>query len=251
MDFDDTSQEAQMGVSSSYSHEDKILRVVVSALSNDKELVLDLIRKIHGEGELIWKTTKTDTLSSYTKYSKHNEDKGLLQFFEGKLSKSDFEALKMALFIRSEMLKHHNIYEYKKDIRDKFGERGANIANLCSAGYFEQEFRPLYNAVLLEDFKEYYELAVGKKARALFIHSGMSEHEIAEEFSKMVDKALKYHMADFRVHALGIVNVTAIKTFFQTRVADADEKFTVQIKYEKAFPMVATEYIITLHPTGE
>lgn len=246
LDFDGTSQEAQMGYSVSYDPKRKILSVVVSQI-DDKELIFELIRKVHSNGDLIWKSTKEETLSSYKDYSDSGKDYDLLSFFGGKLTNADYEALKMACFIRNEMLNNRNIYEYKKDIRVRFGDRGANISNLCSAGYFEKEFIPLYNTLSHSEFSEYYELAVGKKARALFVHANMGEFQIEEEFNKMIDKAQKYHMTDFRVHGLGENNVNAIKAFFSQREEEPDENFTIQLMYEKQYPTLSIEYIVTMN----
>ena len=245
LDFDGTSQEAEMGYLTSYDSNTKILSVVVSQI-DDKELIYKLIRLVHSNGDLIWKSTKEETLSSYKEYSDSGKYNDLLSFFGDKLTADDYEALKMACFIRNEMSNSRNIYEYKKDIRVRFGERGANISNLCSAGYFEKEFMPLYDKLGRAGFNEYYELAVGKKARALFIHSNMGEFEIEEEFDKMVDKAQKYHMTDFRVHGLGENNVPAIKAFFAKREEDSDENFTIQLMYEKQYPSLSIEYIVTM-----
>ena len=245
-EWDDTSDTAMIGSPYLYERKEKILTIIICNLStHDKPLVFELIRKIHDEGGLIWKETKKETLELYKEYSTSDKNKDVLEFFKPILDKDDFEALKMAYFIKSEMHAHHKVHEYKKDIRDKFGERGANIANLCTAGYFEIEFMPLFEKVSRADFDTYYELAVGKKARALFIHTGMSHVEIEEEFYKMVDKALKYHMNDFRVHGLGEVNVSSIKNFFNHRVASSEEKFVIKKRYETEFPTVSIEYIIT------
>ncbi len=248
LDYEDTSEEARQGATSSFDHRNKVLTIVVSDLikKGEKELIFELIKKVHEDGELIWRTDRTDTLTSYIDYTKAGSDKNLLSFFQDKLSKDDFEALKMACFIRSESKKHHNVHEYKKDIRQTFGDRGANIANLCSAGYFEEEFMPLYKNNSPEVFKEFYELAVGKKARALFIHNMMTVVEIEDEFEKMVNKALIYHMADFRVHALGDANVKTLKAFFDNRIADEAERFKIRRVYETSYPSFATEYIITM-----
>lgn len=245
LDFDDTSQEAEMDCSVSYDRNTKILSIVVSQI-NDKELIYKLIRQVHSIGDLIWKSTKEETLLSYKEYSEVGKYDDLLKFFGDKLTSADYEALKMACFIRNEMQKNRNIYEYKKDIRVRFGDRGVNISNLCSAGYFEKEFMPLYKKLSRTEFSEYYELAVGKKARALFVHANMGEVEIAEEFNKMVDKAQKYHMTDFRVHGLGENNVNTIKKFFAVRDVDPDENFTIQLIYEKQYPILSIEYIVTM-----
>lgn len=246
LEFDASSQEALMGAKYLYEKKDKILTIVISELTiEERNLVLDIIRQIHEQGELIWRGTKKETLAAYKLYSANNKNKDTLDFFEKILDKDDYSALKMAYFIKNEMQTGHKVFEYKKDIRDRFGERGANIANLCSAGYFEEEFKPLYEASK-EDFNGYYELAVGKKARALFIHSGMGYNEINEQFSRMVDKALRYHMKDFRVHALGEQNVTVLKKFFADRKPTEGDRFVIKKRYDTELPTYSTEYIITV-----
>ena len=132
LEFDASSQEALMGVKYLYEKKDKILTIVISELTiEERNLVLDIIRQIHEQGELIWRGTKKETLAAYKLYSSNNKNKDTLDFFEKILDKDDYSALKMAYFIKNEMQAGHKVFEYKKDIRDRFGERGANIANLC------------------------------------------------------------------------------------------------------------------------
>ncbi len=247
LDYEGTSDVARMGAPYSFHREDRILTISVDVLIEEgyKNVVLDLIRKYHEDGALILRKDKKETLTSYQSYTEAGIDQELLEFFKDKLSADDYEALKMACFIRSESEKGRNVYEYKKDIRQTFGPRGANIANLCSAGYFEKEFMPLYKSNP-EAFAGYYDLAVGKKARALFIHSGMPIYDIETEFWRMVDKALRYHMKDFRIHGMGEVNVTTIKEFFRDRHSDPEEPFTIHVDTEKSYPTYAIEYIVRM-----
>lgn len=251
LDMDGTSSEAAIGSPYSYSSKSKTLKIVAPLLGElDKPLLLEIIRKVFTGGGLLWKVEKFETLNSYKEYESGSEYKNILAFFNGILSKEDFLALKMALFIRSEKEKGKNVAGLKKDIFNSLGERGANIANLCTAGYFENEFMPLYNIMPREQFEEYYELAVGKKARALFVHSGMGEHEMQVAFDEMLEKALKYHMADFRVHGLGVQNVATIKTFFSLRQAEPDNRFIVRRIFEKIdFPSI--EYITIIAANAE
>jgi len=248
LDMDDNSEEAKMGLAYSYSRKSKILTIVGTYLKEkDKPLLLEIIKKAFTSGGLLLKKSKEEVLNSYNEYATNNNDRGILQFFFNVIPKDDFNALKMSLYLRDQQVKGKNISGYKRDIRERFGERGANIANLCSAGYFEAEFMPLlYNSVSKDEFYEYYEIAVGKKARALFVHGGMDRDDIEKEFNAMLGRALNYHMKDFRVHGLGKQNVFNIKDFFSNKQSDPEDKYIFKKGYEKTEPSYVIEYVITI-----
>lgn len=211
----------------SYNSKDKILILVPNKL-NEREpyLLSEVIQHIFDQDDLIIKRERLKVLENYKKYKVRNRsDDTILAFFMDKLSPDDYDALKMSLFLRNEQRQGRNVSEYKRDIRDRFGERGANIANLCTAGYFENEFMPLYE-LSHEEFKEFYNLAVEKKARALFVHSYMTIEELQVQFDEMVEKGFKYHMTDFRIHGIGEANVVKVKRFFEERRKDENERFT-------------------------
>ena len=248
LDMDGSSQESKMDHAYSYSSKSKTLLIVADLLEKkDKPLLLEIIRKVFTGGGIILKKSKEELLASYKAYSTNNNDKSILAFFEGVLTKDDFSALKMSLYLRDQQNKGENVAEYKRDIRQKFGDRGANIANLCTAGYFEEEFMPLlYNSVSKEKFYEYYEIVVGKKAKALFVHGGMGEDELELAFNEMLEKAIKYHIKHFHVHGLGYQNVSNIKEFFSKKPIDPENKYIVQKEYENSEPALVVVYGITI-----
>lgn len=247
LDAIDTSEEARMGLAYSYSKKSRVLTIVGSYLKEkDKPLLLEIIKKIFNNGGLILKDSTQEVINSYKEYIATNNNYPILHFFHNIVPPDDFQALKMAFYLRDQQLKGKNITKYKRDIRERFGERGANIANLCTAGYFENEFQPLYNLVSKEQFNDYYEIAVGKRARALFIHARMSKENIETEFNQMVEKALNYHMIDFRVHGLGKNNVYAIKDFFLLKQAEPDERYIFKKGYEKEDPFLVIEYVVSM-----
>lgn len=245
-DFDGASYVGQMGSKYSYEKKDRILLIVINNLDADeKKVVQGIIRELYDAGETLFKKSKEETLSKYIAYRENNTDKEVLDFFEKLLPRDDYSALKMGLFIRDLMSTGKPIYAYKQDIRDRFGERGANIANLCTAGYFEEEFMPFYKEYSSQEFKEYYELAVGKKARALFIHSMMTPEQVNDEFENILTRAMRFHMNDFRIHALGRSNVKAIKDFFSKKSED-EREYTWSVKYERNDPQSVIEYVVTV-----
>ena len=236
----------QMGSKFSYDRHNRELLIVIDNLdAQEKVVVQGIIRKLYESGETLFKQSKENTLSKYVEYKDNNTDKEILDFFQKILPPDDYSALKMGLFIRDLMNDGKPIYTYKQDIRDRFGERGANIANLCTAGYFEEEFIPFYQQYSSQEFEEYYELAVGKKARALFIHSMMTPEHINDEFENILTRALRFHMTDFRIHALGRSNVNAIKDFFSSK-SENEKEYTWSIKYERSHPQSVIEYVVTV-----
>lgn len=244
IDASPDSDEANYGTFYSWEKQTKVLTFFLENFSTEqKEYLHRIVRQEFESGELIAEKEYQESLLAYEEYADSNSDQDVLQFFAGFLSADDYEALKMSLYLRDEQKKGQNISKHKKDIREKFGDRGANIANLCTAGYFEDEFMPLYKSNK-QDFNVYYESAVGKKARALFVHSLMGEDEIENEFNLMIAKARKYHMADFRIHGLGAINVTNIKKFFENRKKEENENFEVVKEIERAKPP-SVEYSVT------
>lgn len=234
-DDDDSSDEARMGSPYSYEKNDKVLKIVTSVfVQQDKPLLLEIIRKIHEDGGLIWSSETVEALRSYSEFREDNKDAKTVEFFQTILSLDDFNALKMSLFMRDQMRQKKNVSTLKSQIRERYGERGACIANLCTTGYFENEFMPLYNQLSQSEFSEYYEKAVGLKARALFVHSGMSVDDIKNEFDKILTKAIRYHMRDFRIHGLGRQNVTNIKAFVAQVESQPDVPFIIQKTDEKS-----------------
>ena len=242
LDGDTESQEAKMGAPYTYEPNDKILKVTLSEFSEeDLDKLLPLIKKFFEETGLLILDNQEEVVESYSKYVDENADKKTLEFFKEVLYIEDFYALKMSLFMKSEKEKGASIDGYKKDIRERFGPRGTTIANLCNAGYFENEFMPLYNEVPIEEFERRYELAVGKKARALFIHSGMTLEILQEAFDSVISKARRFHIDDFRIHAFGWQNVDLLKKFLKERLLDDNENFNIIKRTEMTAPP-AIEY---------
>lgn len=250
LDMKGDSQEGRMDLPYSYSDKTRTLHIVAPVMaSKDEELLNEIIRRVFDDGGLILKTNTRETLESYQEYAAQNNDTKILEFFASILSREDYSALRMSLYLRYAKSKGRNVHRLKQDIRDKYGDRGANIANLCSADYFEKDFMPLYNQVTKEEFYQYYELAVGIKAKALFVHSGMSLHEIEEEFFIILSKAIKYHIKEFTIHGLGPTNVEIIKQFVAAHSSPEEERFVIKKGKESVTPL-AIQYIVTIYPEG-
>lgn len=231
-----------------YDKPKKSLYINCHKLSKESKcLILEIIKYIHDNGGLLWKESKKETLTNYTAFLKKNSDKETLDFFSTILSERDLSALKLSLFIRSEAQAGRNIREYKEDIKNRFGERGTVIANLCSANYFENEFIPLYLQMLRGEFIDYFEKVVSEKIRALFVHSGMSVKNIIDEIERMVSKGIKYHMDDFKIHGIGATNLTNINECVAELIEQGSDKYFIKRTYINN-KLPAIEYTVFLVP---
>lgn len=115
---------------------------------------------------------------------------------------------------------HHKLGEpvakFKEDITKRYGERGRNLANLCSADYFETWFFKI-NESLLEKFgaKEgrrrfllLYEEIVTKQPWTIFVSHAMTEEELGE---LILNRLCSYRTGFVYVHGLGNANTSKIE----------------------------------------
>lgn len=246
IDSDPNSDSARMGTPYTYEQKRGVLKIITPNLEDfdGKELILEAIRETHKLGHLIYKESKISDIKSYKDYVSSKSNNDILKFFDGIIPLDDFFALKTSLFIEYLDGKGVNIYYHKKDLRDRFGPRGTNIANLCSANYFRDVFKPLYNESSKKDFEAYYELAVGKRAIALFVNSHMNVDGIHDEVSKMVSKAVNYGLDDFHVHGKGTINVANIKQFVKQIDSEIDGYIAIKEYEDKKLNVI--EFIIEL-----
>lgn len=160
---------------------------------------------------------KIDLLQRLVAYNKQDDGK-TLQFFKNILSNNDLLALRDSLFLRNEYLNGRNISGLKSDISYAHGERGNIISNLCSAGYFEEVMIPLYNESK-KSFFEFYDLAVDRGVKALFVNSKMSVGDITKEIERRLISAHSSGLKSINIHGIGERNVKNIKKTL-TKVID-------------------------------
>lgn len=243
-DWDESTQDSQSGAKYTFEPKGRILTLNICLLQEEeKPFLLDLIRKIHEVNEgYIWKANKSEILEKFETFKEENKYKQILDLYQKIIPTDDFSALKMSYFLKDYHLTNEPLGYLKNDIRLKFGERGANIANLCTAGYFENEFKQYYEKVSnVNTFLEYYESAVSLKERALFVHSKMSIDEIRKEVERMVEKSITYGMYGFRIHGKGKYNIAAITEFVDS--VTQEDNFTVDIAKSDTL-LEVVEYLV-------
>jgi hypothetical protein len=183
-----------------------------------KAAFLALIRELHESGHLLFKKNKTEEVFNYAEYSKNNKaDRDILNYYKDVIPNEDLQALEVSMYMRAKAKKGKNIFGDKNDVRNAFGDIGVYISNLCSLDYFEGEIMQMHKNQPKKEFDKYYDKAITKKARAMFVYTGMTEKQLNTDIYNMVAKLRTYHLNRFTIHAKGGNNVSAIKSFYNKR----------------------------------
>lgn len=192
-----------------------------------------------GENNKLLELKSYNLLEKLYKYNELATNKGILSFFESIIPNEDYLALESSLFLRKQFLDGEPINELKKGIRNRLGDRGNNIANLCTAGYFEEFLIPLYNSSQ-EKFKKIYEDVIGKSILAIFVNRYTNPEEIPTQISRKLDLSKKYGIDFIHIHGISKTNIIKIKEciennrdyfkFFDKKVFENDEKNIIVIE---------------------
>jgi len=189
----------------------KILTIYLNKLTfKENEILKKHLLKDFGFNKL--KFVESDSIDLITKLIAYNkkDDGKTLNFFENILTPNDLLALRDSLFLRDEFYAGNNVSSLKSDISYAHGERGNIISNLCSAGYFEEVMIPLYNRSKT-DFHEFYDLAVDRGVKALFVNGRMSVTDITTEIERRLVSAHSSGLKSINIHGIGEKNVQNIK----------------------------------------
>lgn len=147
--------------------------------------------------------------------SSSNQD--IITFFSGKIPDSDMPILKASLYLKSVLESGGETRLIKERIVYRFGVRGRNISNLCSAGYFDSLLRPLYDQMSStsryshKKFLNLYEEMIVYCPFALFIHSHMSPEEVKSELTRKIVAMKEYGIQTLNIHGIGQYNVTIMQ----------------------------------------
>lgn len=226
-----------------YDPSNKVLNIFLERLTNEEKQELErtmpqIIEDYLTEGNLLLLNESKELLEKLYNYNKNTIDKQILTFFQPLIPESDIEALECSLYLREEFRKKEDVSKLKSDIRLRFGERGKNIANLSSAGYFEEFLIPLYNSSP-ERFKELYDLIVNKSILAVFVHKNMSTKQIKDEISDKLTLSNRYGIKFIHIHGIGESNIQIIKDcleekkeffdYFEKKVYEQDNILIIEL----------------------
>lgn len=188
------------------------LDIIFDNLPEEKQKKLkQILKEKYEQDNKILEEKSSSLLQDLVEFQKtKGEDKKVLDFFQSIIPEEDLEALESSLYLRRKFIQRKDVKELKEDIRKRFGDRGNNIANLCTAGYFENFLMPLFNSSR-KDFKEIYEVVVSKSAMAVFVHSQMDDTKIASDIKWKLEISKKYGIKFLHIHGIGEHNIKTIK----------------------------------------
>jgi len=163
-------------------------------------------------------------------YSKSDEKEESREFIAENIPPSDQSIWYTALILKSEFEKGNtaNVARIKDQMIMSRGDRGRNIANLCSSGYLESLIIPLKNTVGDDTkiFNDIYETIVEQVPFAIFVASNMGEVEIKEELLIKIKQAKNYGWNKVTIHGIGEDNVKTI------------QKLMYKIQYQNEYPEI-------------
>lgn len=181
----------------------------------DQSHIKDAIRKaVQNNNDLLIEDESEKTLKAITASEESNNN--ILNYFYGKIPSGDYSILRAALFLKSQFDDGKPVDRLKRDIVDKYGERGKNISNLCTAGYFETVIKPLYEEMVktTDDpstkFIETYEVIIAQYPFAIFVNKMMSVDELKKVILGKITRNKKYGINYLRIHGIGEDNVRKI-----------------------------------------
>lgn len=183
------------------------------------EIKLDDLAVVKKGSTKFIEQSKVDLIKRLIDFN-HGDSVKILNFFKDILNNTDYNALRDSLFLREEYKRGNSIGYLKSEILSNYGQRGNIISNLCSAGYFEEVMMPLYNEDKTK-FYEFYDLAVDRGVKALFVNHNMTVNEIKHRIKSAKNSGLK----NINIHGIGSINVKNIKKSLEKLKKDSDYSF--------------------------
>ena len=173
-----------------------------------RELLIEYI----DEGEKLLESHTRIILEELYEFTKRRSHQATLSFFEPIIPYSDYEALSASYFLADKFNNREDISEYKRDIRYRHGDRGNNISNLCTAGYFEHFLPELYNSYNdKSEFIKIYDEIVNNSMMALFVNQQTKATEISGIIKQKIASTKKYGLKFVHIHAISKTNIKKIK----------------------------------------
>lgn len=181
-----------------------------------QEQLKEILKKSVEDNGIILCDKSLEMLTDFTKTDSSEDTKTTLNFFRGKISNIDLEILRFSIYLKKVFDRGDSVSELKSQIIQKYGERGKNICNLYSAGYFESQIKPLYELLSSQPdfskdkFNTIYEIIVTESPYAIFINNRLNLEESLKQVTLKIDTSIKYGITNLNIHGIGSNNVSKI-----------------------------------------
>src|SRR3972149_484449 len=183
----------------------------------DQQKEIQDIRKEHLEkGGLIIQDSSLSRLEQFNQIDGSIQKQATLEYFKGKIPAQDLEILRYSIYLKSVFDSGQSVTEIKQQLNERFGDRGRNICNLYSEGYFGTQIRPLYDSLFNqpnfspEKFTQIYELIVTESPYAFFVSRATSREVVLSEVTRKMETSRKYGIKNINIHGIGKSNEETI-----------------------------------------
>ncbi|MFA6431837.1 MAG: hypothetical protein WCV91_05635 [Candidatus Margulisiibacteriota bacterium] len=207
-----------------------MLKINPTKLSEeDREEIRGFIRSELENGATLLETSSEEMIGQIKKEESTEETERLLNFLRDKIPSQDLSVWRASLYLRSlyRANKKENVQEIKDQIIERYGDRGRNIANLCSANYLEDFFIPLYDSysgeAKKEAFVETYDDIVTNHPFSIFVNAQMTKSGLEEE----IVSRKKYGIKLLNIHGIGKSNIKIINEVI-TKIEDELESVSMK-----------------------
>lgn len=182
----------------------------------EREKLIDEIKYAINEGnQTLLRENAQKRIEDFRKEEQEKDSIQITNFFRGKVPEKDLTIIRGALYIRQCFKRGENIGDLKLDVMLKHGERGKNIVNLCTAGYFEEYIIPFYDVVLkqkgneeeaLKAFHCYFDRVANELPFTIFVRQDRTPEYVIEEVKRKVEYGTKF----VNIHGIGEHNVKTV-----------------------------------------
>ena len=164
-------------------------------------------------------------IEEYRKVETSERFREEMEYFKDKIPVGDIPMLRVCLYLRECYEKNDpSAPQMKQQICEAYGDRGRNLANLCSAGYLETWLRPLWEELssgldpeaVKEKFQSMYNNNVNELPWTVFVNRTQPENEISKQVLGKLTTNLNYGIRWIKIHGIGAINVGRIRSAIQT-----------------------------------
>ncbi len=184
----------------------------------DKDILKELLPEALKEKYILLSKDSKGIIEEEKKVKLLPKNKNLFDFYRDKIPKIDFLILRASVLIKEKFENGEDVTQLKLGLIQNHGNRGRNISNLYSAGYFDGLLKNVYTTMSAEPdfnielYKEFYEVFVTESPYDVFIYKSMSLEEVKREILNRIDKNKNYGIKVFKVHGIGNKNCKKIRT---------------------------------------
>ncbi len=208
----------------SLDDEKKILTLNVGKMPQAaQEALAPIIKDAYAETGSILREDTRERIVDFRQSEKNSKTQEMLAYFRPLIPESDLPILRSSFYLREchQSRAGVEVSRIKGAIIETYGNRGRNIANLCTAGYFETWFMPLHetlqeefgdDALEKQAFLKIYDTVVAESPWTVFVSRHHAREKICAEIIGKLKKNSGYGTKWLHVHGLGRDNVKTIKS---------------------------------------